>query len=321
MSGGGSGGGATTQNVTQTNIPAYARPYFERMMKRGEAVSNQPYQAYGGQRIATADPDTTASYNMAENLGGTYNQNFQNASGLYGGAAGTALNAYHSFDPNAVGQFDSQAATNYMNPYTQNVITQAQKNINAQYDEGQAQRNFQAANSGAFGGSRSAVANEVARRSYDNTLATTTADLLNKGYTNAQAAFMADRDAKLKAQEFSGQLGIQAADTALRSGAAYQGLGESAFKLGGQQSQLMNQYGEQKRQLTQSELDKAYNDFVNQRDYTRGNVGYLSQLLRGLPISGTSDVTASTPSQSPLNQALGLGIAGLGAYRSANAIT
>ena len=41
MSSGGGGGQAapTDQTVTQTNLPAYAQPYFERLMRRAEALS------------------------------------------------------------------------------------------------------------------------------------------------------------------------------------------------------------------------------------------------------------------------------------------
>jgi len=57
--GGGSGGGAPTQSTTYTsNLPEYARPYFERMMGRSEAESNQPYVGYQGQRLAGFTPDT-----------------------------------------------------------------------------------------------------------------------------------------------------------------------------------------------------------------------------------------------------------------------
>ena len=54
MSSGGGGGQAapTDQTVTQTNLPAYAQPYFERLMRRAEAESLQPTETYGGQRLA-----------------------------------------------------------------------------------------------------------------------------------------------------------------------------------------------------------------------------------------------------------------------------
>ncbi len=67
--GGGSGGGAPTQSTTYTsNLPEYARPYFERMMSRSEAESNQPYVGYQGQRLAGFTPDTQAGFNITRNL-------------------------------------------------------------------------------------------------------------------------------------------------------------------------------------------------------------------------------------------------------------
>ena len=55
-----SGGGSssqqpTSQTVTQSNIPEWARPYAERMLGQAEAltdINQNPYQTYGGQRIA-----------------------------------------------------------------------------------------------------------------------------------------------------------------------------------------------------------------------------------------------------------------------------
>lgn len=62
--GGGGGGGSpapapSSQTVTQTTIPEYARPYVERMLGKSEALTDigqNPYQAYGGERIATFSP-------------------------------------------------------------------------------------------------------------------------------------------------------------------------------------------------------------------------------------------------------------------------
>ena len=61
--GGGGGGSApaapSSQTVTQTSIPEYARPYVERMLGQSEALTNineNPYQTYGGQRIQSFTP-------------------------------------------------------------------------------------------------------------------------------------------------------------------------------------------------------------------------------------------------------------------------
>jgi hypothetical protein len=56
MSKGGGGGGVQESTVTQTNLPEYARPYFEDMLKRSVYESTRPYEAFPGQRIADFTP-------------------------------------------------------------------------------------------------------------------------------------------------------------------------------------------------------------------------------------------------------------------------
>ena len=38
----------TNQTVTQTNLPEYARPYFENLLNRSQALSYQGYRPYHG---------------------------------------------------------------------------------------------------------------------------------------------------------------------------------------------------------------------------------------------------------------------------------
>ena len=56
--------GPTETTVTQTDLPEYVRPYFERLLQRSEADSIQGYQPYGGQRLAYFSPDELQSQAM-----------------------------------------------------------------------------------------------------------------------------------------------------------------------------------------------------------------------------------------------------------------
>jgi len=69
--GGGGGGGSapapapSTQTVTQTSIPEYARPYVETMLGQSQAltdINQNPYQNYGGERIAEFNPNQQAAF-------------------------------------------------------------------------------------------------------------------------------------------------------------------------------------------------------------------------------------------------------------------
>ena len=56
---GGGGSGPSSQTVTQTNIPEYARPYAEEMLGQGQAltdINQNPYQPYDAQRFAGFSP-------------------------------------------------------------------------------------------------------------------------------------------------------------------------------------------------------------------------------------------------------------------------
>ena len=65
MGGGGSSAPAPTETtVTQTDLPEYVRPYFERLLGRGEAESNQKYTPYQGERLAYFSPDELTSQAM-----------------------------------------------------------------------------------------------------------------------------------------------------------------------------------------------------------------------------------------------------------------
>jgi hypothetical protein len=68
LGGGGGSSAPSQQTVTQSNIPDYARPQFERMLGRAEAVTDQPYQVYSGQRIAGFDPLQQMAYQGASQM-------------------------------------------------------------------------------------------------------------------------------------------------------------------------------------------------------------------------------------------------------------
>ena len=95
--GGGDGGGnaPTSQTVTQTNVPDYARPQFEEMLGRAKALSEQPYQVYSGQRIAGFDPLQQMAYQGAAQMQmpGRAGQSMEDLYGFAQRAGNTQYNA------------------------------------------------------------------------------------------------------------------------------------------------------------------------------------------------------------------------------------
>ena len=102
--------GPTETTVTQTDLPEYVQPYFERLLQRSEADSIQGYQPYGGQRLAYFSPDELTSQAMTRGYAtsGTP-QAYTDAQARFGSVAPmtsgyTAGQTQSTYDPREVGQ-------------------------------------------------------------------------------------------------------------------------------------------------------------------------------------------------------------------------
>jgi hypothetical protein len=82
MGGGSSGPSSTTTNTS--NLPEYARPYFERMMERAEAESNQPYVGYDAQRLAGFAPDVQQGFGITRGVAARGTPEVDQAAGIAG---------------------------------------------------------------------------------------------------------------------------------------------------------------------------------------------------------------------------------------------
>jgi hypothetical protein len=81
-----------------------------------------------------------------------------------------------------------------------------------------------------------------------------------------------------------------------------------------QAAQLLESIGKSQQAQRQAGLDLAYEDFLRQQGYDRDQIGFMANLLQGLPIANAGDTVNTTP-YNPIQQALGAGLAGLSLYR------
>jgi hypothetical protein len=152
--GGGGGGGSPTQATTQTqDLPDWAKGYAQDVLAKGAAltdVSQNPYQAYKGNRIA--------------GFSGLQNTAMQNVA-----------------NPQAWGQ----NIQGFMSPYMQNVVDVQQRNAREQSGISMGGLKARAAQAGAFGGSGLALQ----RAAQDRDLQRQLGDIQATGSQNAfQAA-------------------------------------------------------------------------------------------------------------------------------------
>ncbi len=296
----------TEQTVVQSNLPKYFEPYAVDMIKRAESESKREYTPYQGQRLADESADLLSSRENVRDIAGRGIAGLPTAmtgvkAGMGRAAQGLGFQA---------GQFDSDAAQQYMSPYMQNVVDVQKAQALLDFDRAQAGRDAQAVQAGAFGGSRQAVAQALAGEDLQRRLGEIQATGQQRAFENAQQQFERDRAARESAE----RLGITAGESLTSQSAQLAQLGDLARKGDVQAAELLEKIGKDQQAREQAGLDLAYEDFVRQRDFPRESLTFLSSILRGVPVQPSTE-TVKFQQYNPIQEALGTGIAGLGLYR------
>ena len=309
------------KTTTTVELPEWARGYAKDTLAKGAAltdINQNPYKQYGGERIAGFQPMQQQAFEGAAGM--QPSQQVGLGSGIAGMAGLGALNTNYQGRNFRGGQFDTQAAQEYMNPYTQNVVDYQKAQAVRDFQIAQPMRQAQAVQQGAFGGSRSAIVDAEAQRSLNSQLQGITATGQQAAFQNAQQQFNADQARRLEAQRMGEQsrqygagLGMQGLQTGLQAAGQLGQLGQTEYgqKMG--ISQLQSQYGAQQQQQAQRPLDMAYQDFLNQQNHPYKQLGFMSDMIRGLPLGqqSTSNVYSAPPSMVGQLGGLGMGAYGL----------
>ena len=316
----GGGGPSTPEKTTQVqDLPDWAKGYAQDTLSKTAAltdISKNPYQTYGGERIAGFQPmqqqafESAATMRPSEQLGlGT---SLAGAAGL--GALGTNYRG-RNFQG---GQFDTQAAEDYMSPYTQKVVDYQKAQALRDYQIAQPMRQAQAVQQGAFGGSRSAIIDAEAQRALNSQLQGIEATGQQNAFQQAQAQFNADQARRLQAQQMGEQsrqygagLGMQGLQTGLQAAGQLGQLGQTEYGQRMGITGLQSQFGQQQQAQAQRPLDMAYQDFINQQNYPYKQLGFMSDMIRGLPLGQQSTSQVYQGSGNFMGQLAGLG---MGAY-------
>lgn len=315
--GGGGGGSAPApqqQKVENTTIPEYARPYVETMLGQSQAltdINQNPYQNYGGQRIAEFNPTQQNAFQEAINRQAAGQlapaTGLAAASGMGSlGIAGQMAGAGQQYANQATNPFAQQA---YMSPYIQNALQPQLQEMQRQYDITGLQQKRAATGSGAFGGTRDTLMRAENERNKNMAMN----QAIGSGYQNAFQAAQ-------QAQQFGANLGLQGYQGALsglgQAGQAASTLGQLGQTQFGQESALnaeRQKIGAVQQAQAQQGLDLGYQDFLKQKNYPYQQLAFMSDMLRGLPLSQQSQSIYSAPPNMG-SQLGGLGMSALGIY-------
>ena len=300
---GGGGGGSAPANTTSTStqtaeLPEWARGYAKDTLAKGAAltdINQNPYQQYTGDRIAGFSPMQQQAMQNAQGM--TVAPQIGQGTALAGNAGIGGLNV--AGQANAAG-FQNQVG-GYMNPYINQILAPQLAEANRQYDVSGARQQASATGAGAFGGSREAIMAAENERNRNMGLQSITGQGYNTAFTNAQ-------------NQYNQNLQNQLAGYNLMGSAAGQ-LGQLGQNQYGQQmgiNQLQAQYGGQQQALQQQGLTQAYQDFQNQQNYPYKQLGFMSDMIRGLPLGQQSTKSVYEPPGSISGQIGGLGMGALG---------
>ena len=185
----------------------------------------------------------------------------------------------------------------YMSPYVQNVIDVNQQEAIRNAQKGLVSQNMAAARQGTYGGARNALMTSEA----DRNLQTQLAQIQSSGMQNA---YEAAQKAQLGSATAYGQLG--------------QGLGQQGSLQ--QQSDLarstaLGAYGGTERSIGQQQIDAQYQDQMRALAFPEHQLSGLSGILRGIPITDTTQTNAVTaPPPSFASQLAGVGLSGLSLF-------
>jgi hypothetical protein len=179
----------------------------------------------------------------------------------------------------------------------------------------------QFARAGAFGGGRQAIVQAERARNLGTQMGDIQTRGLQAAYQQAQQQFnqeQAQRQAAAQLAEQSRQygagLGLQGLQTALQGAGQLGNLGQTQFGQNITLNQLQSQYGQQQQQQMQNILAAQYQDFLNAQNYPFKQLGFMSDILRGAPLTQTgTSVYGQAPST--VSQIAGLGTAALGASK------
>ena len=346
----------TRTTSVSTSLPEYAEPFYTRLLERTEGESNRPYETFPGQRFATFAPEQEESFGIATDiarqgvpegvrLGTERATQAADYRPIYDSSQVRSDLAGSGYTPGTfeTGRFiDPGVAAQYMNPFVENVIGAQRRRAEQRFGEdvlpGMRARAVQG---GAFGGSRAQLSEGLARERLNERLLDQDAQLRATAFQQAQGAFMTDAQRAQRAQQLadaSGQeaakLGITRAELADRAaqaegrfGLAGEELGLKAAgrlaELGGLEQQyglrsadVLRQIGEQRQAQEQQIFDIGYSDFLSERDFPRQQLGYLSGIMHGVPVSPSSETSVFQRPPSGGQQLLGYGLGGLGLAKS-----
>jgi len=282
---------AVQTSVQQSEFPSELKPFIKDIFGKAQAIQEQReeegFQAFQGPLQAQFDPAQTKAFEQIEQIPGATQPLFEEATTL-------ARDATRS-------PTDPQEVASFMNPFLRNVTDIQKREAQRIGDVEEQQLAAQAAQAGAFGGSRAAVLEAERQRNLATQLDDIEARGLAASYQDAQT-----RLANQRAREAAGATQLASLGSAIPA--------QQLKELG-----ALSGVGAARQTQAQRGIDLARQEFEAEEAFPLKTLQEFSSILRGFPIEPTRTTREQQFSAAqPLStQLLGVGTQALGALGAA----
>jgi hypothetical protein len=254
----------TTIDASQSTLSPNFAPYVYKMLAKGEAAADLPFQPFEGERFApTSDLQKQA----------------------FAGLAGLKDYTPTTFD---TGLGALKSVQDYMSPYQQAVTDIEAREARRQADIGRTSEQARLAQAGAYGGSRQAIMEAERQRNLGTQIGDITSKGLQGAYDRAMQQRLAESKLGLEAQgmgeyskQFGAKYGLESIDKQLAAGETQRQIAQQPLDFGYQQFQESVKFPYQQATFMQSLLGGLPLQ-ANQYQANPGQSGMFSALQGGL---------------------------------------
>ena len=284
------GGKSKSKQKTDNSLDPWSKANYDRITGDVRGIlSNNPYQSYGGERVAgISDMERSAMSGYGATVG--------QPNSILQGAMDTAGQAYtggpQSIEARSFKNFDADP---YMNPYEDQVVDRVlgdmdrARRIAISDTEGQV-------HSSAFGGARHGVSDALTNERFIDQAGNAAASLRQQGYNQAQNLYGSDMDRAMATDQFNvNQQNVYDQGLLARAGLTA-GMAGQYGDQAAREAQMQTMLGTNQRAIGQAELDANYAEFLRGQEDPYKRAAIMMGLLSGTPMiqDGTSTGTQST---------------------------
>ena len=244
------------QTGTESNLSNWAGSYVTDMLGKGQALSNQAYQGYGG-------PLTAGTSNLQ-------NQAFQGLAGLT-----IPTDQMQAFTPQ---QFSAADAQRLMNPYLQSALDPQIAEARRQSEISNLANRTAATRAGAFGGGRGALMESENQRNLLSNLSGITGAGYKQAYDQALGQFNTEQNLARGASSDAQNYGLGVLQRQAEMGNAQRGIEQEGIAADRAQFEEERDYPYKQVQYQQSLLQGLP---LQAQSYTYSQPSALSEFMQG----------------------------------------